>query len=178
MTLESRTEVDTQNNLSMKNFNNDRGGNRFSGARGPRREMTMHKAVCSNCGKSCEVPFKPVNGKPVYCKECFGKMGGGAPGDRSGDRNERPPRRDFGGYNNRNERSERPERAMPASDGNDDIKKQLQSVNIKLDRLIAVAENLLKVGPKQEEVRVRPAAEKESLKKAVIKATAKKSKKK
>jgi len=39
-------------------------------SRGPRE---MHKATCSECGKECEVPFKPTEGKPVYCKECFAK---------------------------------------------------------------------------------------------------------
>ena len=33
----------------------------------------MHKAVCSECKKECEVPFKPTEGKPVYCKDCFMK---------------------------------------------------------------------------------------------------------
>ena len=166
----------------MKNFNNARGAGRFSGGRGPRREMTMHRATCSNCGKPCEVPFKPVNGKPVYCKECFSKMGGGAPGDR-GDRNERAPRRDFGGFN-RNERPERSERPLPRYEerpevGNSDLKKQLESINVKLDRLITVAENFLKTRPEPEsEVRVRSASEKASLKKAVAKATSKKAKKK
>ena len=37
---------------------------------GPRE---MHKATCSECGNECEVPFKPTEGKPVYCKECFRK---------------------------------------------------------------------------------------------------------
>ena len=30
-----------------------------------------HKAVCAECGKECEVPFKPTPGKSVYCFECF-----------------------------------------------------------------------------------------------------------
>jgi CxxC-x17-CxxC domain-containing protein len=33
----------------------------------------MHKAKCSECGKDCEVPFKPSGDRPVYCKECFKK---------------------------------------------------------------------------------------------------------
>ena len=37
---------------------------------GPRE---MHKATCSECGKECEVPFKPTEGKPVYCRDCFQK---------------------------------------------------------------------------------------------------------
>ena len=33
----------------------------------------MHKTVCSECKKECEVPFKPREDRPVYCKECFAK---------------------------------------------------------------------------------------------------------
>ncbi|MBR9681198.1 MAG: DNA-directed RNA polymerase [Candidatus Altiarchaeota archaeon] len=35
---------------------------------GPRE---MHKAVCAECKKECEVPFKPSQDRPVYCQECF-----------------------------------------------------------------------------------------------------------
>ena len=31
----------------------------------------MFGAVCAECGKECQVPFKPTEGKPVYCSECF-----------------------------------------------------------------------------------------------------------
>ena len=31
----------------------------------------MFAAVCVECGKECQVPFKPTEGKPVYCSECF-----------------------------------------------------------------------------------------------------------
>ncbi len=45
--------------------------------RGPRRSFggprEMHKAVCGDCGQECEVPFKPMEGKPVYCRECYPK---------------------------------------------------------------------------------------------------------
>ncbi|MEE9322998.1 MAG: CxxC-x17-CxxC domain-containing protein [Candidatus Aenigmarchaeota archaeon] len=37
---------------------------------GPRE---MHKAVCADCGQECEVPFKPTEGRPVFCRECFAK---------------------------------------------------------------------------------------------------------
>jgi CxxC-x17-CxxC domain-containing protein len=36
-------------------------------------EREMHKAICADCGKECEVPFKPTEGRPVYCRECFQK---------------------------------------------------------------------------------------------------------
>jgi len=38
--------------------------------RGP-REMT--KVTCSDCGQETEVPFKPTEGRPVYCRECYQK---------------------------------------------------------------------------------------------------------
>jgi len=38
--------------------------------RGPRQ---FYKATCSECGQECEVPFKPTEGRPVYCNECFKK---------------------------------------------------------------------------------------------------------
>jgi CxxC-x17-CxxC domain-containing protein len=41
------------------------------GGFGFKREM--HKAVCADCGKETEVPFKPQEGRPVYCKECYQK---------------------------------------------------------------------------------------------------------
>ncbi len=28
--------------------------------------------MCDNCGKDCEVPFRPTKGKPIYCEKCFG----------------------------------------------------------------------------------------------------------
>ena len=36
-------------------------------------ERKMYKAVCADCGKECEVPFEPKEGRPVYCKECYQK---------------------------------------------------------------------------------------------------------
>lgn len=70
-------------NKIMGNFNR---GNRPGGGRGDRgfggrdfgrrdfggggRPM-MHKATCSDCGKECEVPFRPTGERPVFCNDCF-----------------------------------------------------------------------------------------------------------
>ena len=35
-----------------------------------RKERVMYQAICADCRKSCEVPFKPGS-RPVYCKECW-----------------------------------------------------------------------------------------------------------
>jgi len=46
----------------------ERGSSRGFG--GPRE---MHKATCADCGAETEVPFKPTEGRPVYCRECYQK---------------------------------------------------------------------------------------------------------
>ena len=38
-----------------------------------------HKIKCSECGKEDTVPFKPREGTPVYCRECFFKKKGITP---------------------------------------------------------------------------------------------------
>ena len=39
---------------------------------GGRREM--HDAVCAQCGKDTQVPFRPSGDRPVYCSDCFSKQ--------------------------------------------------------------------------------------------------------
>ncbi len=38
------------------------------------RGRQMYDAVCAQCGKDCEVPFEPLDGRPVYCSDCFGRL--------------------------------------------------------------------------------------------------------
>ncbi len=33
----------------------------------------MHPAVCAQCGKDTEVPFRPSGDRPMYCSDCFSK---------------------------------------------------------------------------------------------------------
>jgi CxxC-x17-CxxC domain-containing protein len=35
------------------------------------RERVETQATCSACGKETTVPFRPTQGRPVFCKECF-----------------------------------------------------------------------------------------------------------
>jgi len=37
------------------------------------RERVMHKAICADCRKQCEVPFRPSGDRPVYCQACFSR---------------------------------------------------------------------------------------------------------
>lgn len=59
----------------MRDFNGPRHGSRFGRRDGPRSSgpREMHKATCSDCGQECEVPFKPTEGREVFCKECHRK---------------------------------------------------------------------------------------------------------
>lgn len=124
----------------MGDFRNDE-GNRFGDQRGgfggrDRRPVTMHQAICAQCGKPCEVPFRPTDGKPVYCNVCFGaKKSAGA--DRGGDR-----------FRNTANTANAGKSAI------DDVKKQLVILNVKMDRLIKAAEAISGTKPV-------PAAEKE-----------------
>ena len=47
------------------------GGGYGGGGDGYRQQRQMHPAVCATCGKDCQVPFEPRNGRPVYCSDCF-----------------------------------------------------------------------------------------------------------
>jgi len=32
---------------------------------------TETSAICSQCGRETTVPFRPTQGRPVFCRECF-----------------------------------------------------------------------------------------------------------
>lgn len=44
------------------------GGGGRSFDRGPRQ---MFDITCSECSKPSQVPFKPTDGRPVYCRDCY-----------------------------------------------------------------------------------------------------------
>lgn len=71
-----------------RNGGSDRGGfrPRFNDRGSNRGPVEMHKAICDNCGKECEVPFRPTSGKPVYCSNCFENQRGGDQPRRSEER--------------------------------------------------------------------------------------------
>ena len=50
----------------------DRGARDARGARPRQEDVQLFDAICSTCGKKCQVPFRPSNSRPVYCKDCFG----------------------------------------------------------------------------------------------------------
>lgn len=106
----------------------NRGGGRDSARRndGPRE---MFKTVCSSCGKECEVPFKPTNGKPVYCSECF---------DRISPRTDRPERNDKRSlsFQDRPRRDNGPRREERPQTPRVGYGAQFEILNSKMDKLI------------------------------------------
>ena len=56
------------------------GGGRSGGGYGGARQM--FDVTCASCGKETQVPFQPRGDRPVYCSDCFSRVGGG--GGRSG----------------------------------------------------------------------------------------------
>ena len=45
------------------------------------RERVETTTNCSACGKETTVPFRPTQGRPVFCRECFQQRKfAGAPG--------------------------------------------------------------------------------------------------
>lgn len=139
----------------------DRGG--FRGGRGgDRGPVTMHRAVCGDCGNNCEVPFRPNGDRPVLCNDCFGGKREG--GDRGG-------RSDFGNREPRREFNDRPSSSFskPSQD-TDSLKKQLSEMNTKIERLVNMFEKFTKTIPQGEPtIKVKEVAVKNSDLKSVIK---------
>ena len=71
------------NNRSERGKDFSKRGSRDSG------RPSMHQATCSNCGKDCEVPFKPTSGKPIFCSNCFDKSQNDGPKKYGKERSDR-----------------------------------------------------------------------------------------
>ena len=119
------------------NFGGARGGSRGyqGGGRDGGRNTEMFQAVCASCNKSCEVPFRPNGKKPVYCKDCFSAQGGQSSNPHPAF--DRSPRRDFQSapsFKQDYKPAYKPAGAPDASLA--EMKRSLDTLNIKLDRLI------------------------------------------
>jgi CxxC-x17-CxxC domain-containing protein len=142
----------------MKNFQQrDTRGGGFRGDRGDRggkpsfqnkerggKEMPLHKATCSECHKSCEVPFRPTGDKPVFCRDCFALKRGEDTGTRN-ERSNRPGpthhektmgRTDF------SRPESKPAYSQAPVQNNQEMKSQLAEISSKLDKLISTIERM------------------------------------
>jgi CxxC-x17-CxxC domain-containing protein len=121
----------------------DRGG-RPGFNRGGRdgERAQMHPATCDNCHKQCEVPFKPTNHKPVYCKDCFGTMRSESLG--------RPEKKEYS--------ESSPSSAPQPSNRNDDLKKQIDAMNVKIDKILSLLGGAIPQTPKGSVLKIENAA--------------------
>ena len=39
----------------------------------PKAFKPLIEVTCESCGCLTKVPFKPTQGKPVYCRDCYGR---------------------------------------------------------------------------------------------------------
>ena len=151
-------------NRDRDNRGGGRGNDRFD------RPVQRFPATCSQCGKQCEVPFRPSNGKPVYCNTCFGSNKGSTPsyggGSNSG-----------GGFSSRSSES-RPDSnySRPAAADNriDDIKRQLDSMNAKLESILQKIGGSKPLAPSVPAITLKTAPKTETKKKTAAPKTAKK----
>lgn len=136
---------------------------------GSSRDKQLFKATCSECGKSCEVPFRPTGEKPVFCSDCFNKKReatdtrGDTRGENRGEKPQydRAPKRDF---------NDRYAPHKPVFQ-NDETKKQLSDISFKLDKLIGLMEimNTPKNEIKREIIVKAPSKKVVAKKKVVVK---------
>ncbi len=56
---------------SSRSFGDPMGSERSGMDRAPRQ---MYDIVCAECGQPAQVPFKPRNDRPVYCRDCYDKL--------------------------------------------------------------------------------------------------------
>jgi CxxC-x17-CxxC domain-containing protein len=56
---------------------------------GRKKSPASFKATCSECGKECDLPFKPQTDKPVYCSDCFKRVPRRGKGDELAGINEK-----------------------------------------------------------------------------------------
>lgn len=118
---------------------------RSYGGSDSRPAMELHDAVCAQCNKTCQVPFKPNGRKPVFCSDCFVRDEN--PGERSEFAPKRPFRDDRGGdrgfdrsFDRGSERSfDRPERApeRPQTDRQmAEVLGEMRIMNSKLEAIL------------------------------------------
>ena len=110
----------------------------------------MHPATCAECGSRCEVPFKPIEGRPVFCTNCFKKDDRPEPRRFGGNTDSRPEPRPFAFENKRQDF--------------DQGKDQLNAINAKLETIIRTLNTLVASSPKA----VAPAVVKTAIKQPEI----------
>lgn len=106
----------------MRDFRRDNRSNRKRtfGKRDMDRPQ-FYSATCANCGRECEVPFKPTGSKPVLCRDCYRNNNGS-------------DNRNFGRRDNDRPNYDKTPSAAPQPD----YQRQLDELNVKVDKILEI----------------------------------------
>ena len=111
----------------------------FGGDRSNDRDVTMHKATCADCKKTCEVPFRPNGEKPVFCRDCFGaKRGNDDRGSNSSYESRAPAHM----WSDRNASAPSYAKSDAKPQVSEEMKRQISDILYKLDKLTRLVEKL------------------------------------
>lgn len=114
-----------------------RGGRRYGGGGGDFGRREMHRATCAECGRECEVPFRPSNDRPVYCSDCFEKRKSADSSPRgSGGRSFDRPRYD----ERRSYSQDRGDKGFARGNDIGQLLDQIKSLHYKLDKILSLLE--------------------------------------
>lgn len=127
------------NDHQQGGYKGDKGKQHFGGPK------QLFSAICADCRKPCQVPFRPSGDKPIYCKDCFMKRKEKTAGDTW--RAEAPQ----GGSP---KQSSAPVKPQQSTDGVQliDLKRQMDVMSEKLDMLLQKLEG---AGPKTKKSTVK-----------------------
>ena len=116
--------------------NRSGGGNRnFGKPRFNNDRQEMYSATCANCGKQCEVPFRPTGSKPVLCRECFQ--------NNRGSDSRRPERGSF----------DRPQFNREDNQSRPNYQAQFDALNAKMDKILSlITPHPVEVAPLESEI--------------------------
>lgn len=142
------------------------GGGRDRGNNRDRRSPELFQAVCAECKKQCQVPFRPSQDKPVYCRDCFGKQRYVPGRNSNGQDGPRPEfKRDFAP-----ERERQPEYAKPHdNEGIEALARQISTLDSKINRILEIiVKKQENMAPIVQTTKIVPQTEKVSKLKAQI----------
>ena len=117
-------------------YGKSRGGDRSTD-----REVRTFKAVCSDCRKSCEVPFKPSSDKPVFCRDCFSAKRDRETKEYKAGLASGEPKMFGQGKPAPHTESTRP--SFVVSESSENMKKQIADITSKLEKLTTLVEKMI-----------------------------------
>jgi CxxC-x17-CxxC domain-containing protein len=127
-----RKDFGRSNSGGGRDFSSDRRD--FDQPRHRGHDEGLFQAICAQCGRECEVPFKPTGSRPVLCRDCFRQNEALTSNDGfSGG---------FGGGFGGNSYGKKPQRRFESNRGGGDatFAAELDNINRKIDQIMAALE--------------------------------------